>query len=465
MGGDDGTAQRLVVLLAPQQDIFAQSLVEQRRILADGRELVAQHAQIEFAQRNPAQRNLSRFGINKPGQKIENRRLSSPRGPDQRRGPSRLGGKAQPIQHRIVVIGQANVLKADRGVGGRFAPRTRGDGGLHIQHAIDAFQTRSRDLPCSGQRTQPAQRLEGQCHGGEKRHEIADRALAPRDFGPAKRQHTDKAQTCDDIDQRRHRSADARHLDFGLADAGDDLFEPAGLIILHPVQLDGVDAVQHLVQTGGALAGVDAVLPHLAPDIALHDQRGQDQQRCADQRRHRPPRIDGQRHAEQRQQRNHVPPRTRDEGGPNPLHGDGIALHPLDQRTRRILLKKAAVQHHDMAQHVGLHRGRDRKRNRGHQAAVDHESRGADQKQRKDHTTDPPDRIGIATHENPVEQWLQHPAEHAQRRALDDQEQQRQQDARPIGVQIVSPHAGEQIGRLVESVRHHVPGIRFGPKG
>ena len=42
MGGDDGAAQRGIVLIVTQKDVLAQGFVKQRRVLADGRELVAQ---------------------------------------------------------------------------------------------------------------------------------------------------------------------------------------------------------------------------------------------------------------------------------------------------------------------------------------------------------------------------------------------------------------------------------------
>ena len=223
---------------APHQDIVAQRFIKQRGILRHGRKLVAQHAEVEILHRDAANRDLATVGIHHPGQQVECGRFSRARRPHKRRGPARLGGEVQALQDGLVVIGQPDILEADRGLGGRLEARARPDSRLDVEHLVNPLQAGRGRLPGACQPAQPPHGLKGKRKRGEKGHEIADAAFARHHLAPAQGQNGDKAQARDNIGQGGDDAAHRGDLDLGLADAGDDVSETADLVVLGPVQLD-----------------------------------------------------------------------------------------------------------------------------------------------------------------------------------------------------------------------------------
>ena len=302
MGALGGADQVVFVNFAAQGDVFTQGFVKQRRVLRHDRKLVPQHREVEFAQLDPAQGDLAPVGIGHAGQQVEHRGLARAGRPDKRRGLPRLGHEAEAAQHLRLAIVQEHIVERDASIGRRFHPRAGLDRGLGVENLIDTLQTGGCDLPGPGQAAQTTQGLEGQRQRREEGHEIADRAFAPRDLGPAKGQHADETKAGHNVDQRRDHGAGGSDLDLGPADAVDDGGETVGLAVLDPVQAHGADAVQHLVDAGGA---VGCVLPRgarLAPHIALHPDGGQDQQGRADQCGDGPFRVDADGDIEQCEQ-------------------------------------------------------------------------------------------------------------------------------------------------------------------
>ena len=211
-----------------------------------------------------------------------------------------------------------------------------GDRGGTVQQFVNPRQVRRCGLPHARQVPKAAHRLKGQRHRAEKAHEFANGLVARDDVAPAHQQHKEKAQTGDDIDHRGDGAADRHQLDLGAHDPFDDALIAAHLIGLHPVQLDRADAVEHLVQTGGTVAGLFAHMLGLAPDIALRHGGRHDQQRNADQGQKRPFRGHRHRHRKQRDQGDNIAPRAGNDGRPDVLNRHRVALDAFDQRAGRV---------------------------------------------------------------------------------------------------------------------------------
>ena len=109
-----------------------------------------------------------------------------------------------------------------------------------------------------GQIGQSPDRLEGQGHGGEERHEFARGPFACGHFAAAQHQDGKEADPGDHVDKCRHGGATDGGLDLGPLDRVDDAPEAVGLIGFHAVQLDGLNAVEDFVQPGCAQAGLFA---------------------------------------------------------------------------------------------------------------------------------------------------------------------------------------------------------------
>ena len=250
---------------------------------------------------------------------------------------------------------------------GQVAGRRRARGRGGIEEAEQTLKAGRGGLPKARHIAQAAQWLEGQRHGGKEGHEIAHAPLSADDLRATQHQNGEKADPGDDIDKGRNGRAPQRHFDIGTHDAAHDRLKPVGLIGFHAVQLHGLNAMKNLVQPRCTLAGVVAHGCGLAPDIALHGQCRGDQQRRPHKRAQRPIGINRDRHHKQPDQRDHIPRNARDHHGPHALHGQSIALHPLDQRAGGIGLKELRVKGQDVAQQIHLHLRRTALRNRGQQ--------------------------------------------------------------------------------------------------
>ncbi|MPL75551.1 hypothetical protein SDC9_21375 [bioreactor metagenome] len=454
MGDLKGLGQcRLADVGATQKHVFADRLVKECRVLCHHREHVAQRAEIERRDRHAAHGDRAAVRIDEPGEQVEDGGLAGTRGADEGGGLARFGGEAEPAQHRLAAIAQPHVVEPHLGrrrARGRL--RRRADLGGDVEDAIEPFEAGGGGLPGAGKPAKPAQRLEGQRHRGEEGHELADGALALDDLGAAEHEDGEETKPGHHIDQRRDHRLRHRHLHHGAADEGHQRLEAAQLVGFHPVQLDRRDAVEHLVEAGGAGAGLIAHLPRLLADVALRHGGGQHQKRRADQRGECPARVDRQRHAEERDERDRIAPGAGDEGGPDPLHGKRVALHPLDQRAGRVRLEKGLVEGQDVAHQIDLHvRGGALRHVRQQRPRADRGD-GADQEQPEDRAAHPPDHPGLALHEDGVEQRLQHCAERAEGRALDDHQHHGDHHLRPVPAQVAVPHPGKECVRTIGGV-------------
>ena len=182
----------------------------------------------------------------------------------------------------------------------------------------------------------------------------------------------------------------------------------------------------------------------LAADVALDGNRRQDEKRCRDKGRQRPADVDGERDDKERDQCDQVAPDPGDEKRPDPLHGGGVALHPLDQRARRVRLVERSVERQEMAEKIHLDR-RGRAQTDAHEKrAVDDQRQRPDEEEREDRAPHPPDRRPVAGDEDAVEQGLQHPGECAEGGALDHHEERGQRHGPLVRRQIVAPEPGEE---------------------
>ena len=127
------------------------------------------------------------------------------------------------------------------------------------------------------------------------------------------------------------------------------------MIRLESVKLNRVDAVEHLIQTGGhatrKFTGVACAFAH----VSLCKQRRQHQKRDADKGDSGPAPINREGHRKQDDHRNQITAKTDDNRGPRLVDDCDIALHTFNQLPRWVDLEIAAIQRHHMPQKMAAH--------------------------------------------------------------------------------------------------------------
>ena len=270
------------------------------------------------------------------------------------------------------------------------------------------------------------------------------RLVARDDLAPADDQHAEETEAGHDVDQARQHRPARHHL--GLA--GDDVVgqrpEASELIGFQQVELDRRDAVKDLVQPGRQRRVLLPHLARLAPDVALQEHHRQDQERRARQRHQRPAPVDRQRHDHQRDQRHGVASHTVDQHPPDGLHGEGVVAEIAHQLARRVAGVEPAVDGHQVVEQVDLQLAHRALADPRDDDPVGDTGDGPDAEECEDRAADPPDRAGLAAHEDPVEHRLEHVAQDAERRAFDGHQDEAHDHPEPVAPQVVAPEPGGQ---------------------
>ena len=247
--------------------------------------------------------------------------------------------------------------------------------------------------PQASQSTQSSQGFEGERHGGEESHELANSLIARDDLTSSEKQNSEEAEAGDDIDHCRDHGLATGRFDFNLNPPVQKRAVPVLLIVFQSVQFDRVDAVKDLVQTCRHAPRDLAGPPGFSTHVVLHQKGGRDEKWDADQRNQRPLPVNGKRHAEQCNQGNGVSARAKDQLLPDFPYGTHVSLHTFDQIAWRMLLVEQSIERHQVGHQTALHFGLGTLRDPGQDQLLPDRSQRPGEEDTQNTKTHQPDRI------------------------------------------------------------------------
>ena len=338
-------------------DVFADRAAEQKRVLPDIGDVLAQRAARHLGDILLIDDDLAALGVIEAQDQVEHGRFAAARGPDQRGQLARLGHERYAAQHRFVAaIGEMNVVE--------FQPRRLDLQGRLV--VVDRFARRAVDhLEQDAHAHQPAVELDvetgkalgrfvGQQERGDEGEELPGRgaglddAIAGIDKGEGDRAAAER------LHQRARAIGDARHLVGFMLDVRDIAVEALAHDIFEREGLDDVDALQRFLQRLHDARAAMELAARDGVDAADHLAQNQERRRYDHEAEERHHRVLHHHHRHQSDQRQQIASDRGDQQIDHLRGRGGAGGQPRDEFGRMAVGEKAEALVEQLGEHGAL---------------------------------------------------------------------------------------------------------------
>ena len=269
-----------------EADVVGDRAGEQERVLEHDPELAPVRAELDRAQVDPVDAHGALVRVVEARDQLRERRLAAARLADEREAAARRHAQVDPVQHRLVAVGEGDVVDLEQAVDPRQLPRPVlvVDLGLGVEHRGDLLHRRARRLHLPVEVGELLERLEDEREQADRGDQRADLERAVLVGVGAEAEHRDARDRAEELDAREEERVEPLRVVVRDEVLPVQVVELGAEVRLAVVRLDHRHPRNRLRELGGdrrdplAHAQERAVRAQLEP-ARQHDRRRQDHER------------------------------------------------------------------------------------------------------------------------------------------------------------------------------------------